>query len=127
MIDRDIAKIADIPDFAGDDVDVAALRPIERDRHLFGTHGEPGGISGLPLEIAVDLNDSARADCIEAHDTVAGCTDPSLDQVDVADEVGDIAGIGLFIDFGRRRHLHDAALVHDGDTVRYGHRLLLVM
>ena len=58
---------------------------------------------------------------------VEGRGDPPLEQVDVADEVGDVARVRLLVDLGRRRHLDDPAVVHHRDPVGDGHRLLLVV
>ena len=53
--------------------------------------------------------------------------DMALEDVHVADELGDEAGLGLLVDLARRRHLHDPALVHHRDAVGHGHGLLLVV
>jgi hypothetical protein len=50
-----------------------------------------------------------------------------LEQIDVADEVGDIATVGLLIDLRRTRHLNDLTVVHDGDAIGNGHCLFLVV
>ncbi len=51
----------------------------------------------------------------------------AFEDVHVADELGDEARARLFVDLARRRHLHDAAVIHHGDAVRHGHRLFLIV
>ena len=51
----------------------------------------------------------------------------AIQNVHVADELGDEAGLGLLVDLARRRHLHDPALVHHRDAVGHGHGLFLVV
>ena len=53
--------------------------------------------------------------------------DRAFEHVHVADEIGDETRVRRLVDLGRRRHLHDLALVHDGDAVGHGHRLFLVV
>ena len=52
---------------------------------------------------------------------------PPLEQRHLADEIGNPARLRPFVDFGRLRHLHQPALVHQRDAVGDDHRLFLVM
>ena len=54
-------------------------------------------------------------------------SDLGVDQVHLADEVGDEAAGRMLVEFGRRRDLLHRAPVHDGDAARHGQRLVLVM
>ncbi len=53
--------------------------------------------------------------------------DLAVEDVHVADEVRDEAGVRRFVDLGRRGHLDDLAVAHDGDAVGHGHGLFLVV
>ena len=58
----------------------------------------------------------------------AGHGRPPLYDRHFTDEIGDPARFGLLVDFGGRRHLHQAALILDHrDAVRDDHRLFLVV
>src|SRR5690606_21309079 len=50
-----------------------------------------------------------------------------VEEIDLADELRDEAGLGIQIEIARRRLLHDPAAIHDGDAVRHGERFELVM
>ena len=50
-----------------------------------------------------------------------------LQQIDLADEVGDEARARALVDLGRRADLLDPALVHHGDAVAHRQRLFLVV
>ena len=52
---------------------------------------------------------------------------PSLEQIDGADEIGDEARSRCFIDLARRTDLHDASMIHDTDARRQRHRLFLIV
>ena len=51
----------------------------------------------------------------------------AVEQIDLADEVGDEARPRPLVDLTGRADLLDAAGIHDGDPVRHGERLLLVV
>ena len=61
------------------------------------------------------------------HVAAIGARDLAFEQVDLADEVGDVAGVRVLVDLGRRRHLDELAVIHHRDAVGNRHRLLLVV
>ena len=63
-----------------------------------------------------------------AMDELAGApVDGRLDEVGIADEIGDEPVDRLLVDFDGRAQLLDLALAHDRDAVAHGERLFLVM
>ena len=53
--------------------------------------------------------------------------DLSLEQIDVADELGDPARSGRLVKLARRRDLFETAGIHDADPVGHRHRLFLIV
>ena len=51
----------------------------------------------------------------------------SLEQIHLADEFGDPAGLRVLVDLGRRADLDQLAVMHDADPAGHGHRLFLVV
>ena len=73
------------------------------------------------------VSGASRGGRLHAPEAVLLALHMALEDVHVADELGDEAGLGLLVDLARRRHLHDPAVVHDRDAVGHGHGLLLVV
>ena len=58
--------------------------------------------------------------------TPSAATRPSING-HFADEIGDPTRIRPFVDFRRRCHLHQPAMIHHGDAVGDDHRLFLIV
>ena len=85
--------------------------------------GRSASHSVLPAPVAR----SATANGPNALSTEPGAVVRAFDDRHFTDEIGDPARIGLLVDFGGRRHLHQAALIHHRDAVGDDHRLFLVV
>ena len=77
--------------------------------------------------LPVDIDDGAGAAALQPDGAAIGGNDLAFQQIDVADEVGDVARVGLLVDFGRRADLDDLAVVHHRDAVGQRHRLFLIV
>ena len=127
LVDRPIAEIADVPDLAGERVRAGLRRPRA------GSTSFPAGrrsATAWPLQHLVGIVDRerlARGRRRDAPQAALLADDVAFEDVHVADELGDEAGLRLLVDLARRRHLHDPAVVHHGDAVGHGHRLFLVV
>src|SRR3546814_17464039 len=119
--DGEIAEIADIPNLAIGRVGGGIGRPVRRDTDLFRTDGECHAISGG--DGAFLLHGDREAIAIKMHRArldglIAAGADRAFHDVDVADEVGDIAAVRPLVDFRRRRPLPE-----DSKRVDYGRRV----
>ena len=70
--------------------------------------------------------DDPAAGVHPAEVTVGG-DNVSIQKIVVSDELGDELAFRLFVEDFWRGDLLDAALLEDGDAIRHGHRLLLIM
>src|SRR5690606_22267760 len=83
-----------------------------------------------PLESAetmADMHDMLELRRTDGDVVLLVFLDLSLDQVDRADETGGEATGWLLVNLVGRTDLADLAGIHDGDAVRHGHRLFLVV
>src|SRR5579862_651623 len=85
----------------------------------FRPDGKGDAVAGRAGVCGLDFAQGCRDGCIRRYD--AG------DEVRLPHEAGDEFGRGPAVDFLRRPDLADAAFVEDGDPVRDGERLFLIM
>ena len=64
---------------------------------------------------------------VDGDEVGVAALDRALDQVGLAEEVGDERAARVLVELGGRAHLLDDALVHHRDRVGHGHGLLLVV
>src|SRR4029079_11462320 len=64
---------------------------------------------------------------VNFYAAVANGRDRAFKGIHVADKARDVACFRIFVDIAGRRYLYEVALIHDGDTAFYRHRLFLVM
>ena len=103
-------------------------RRVERDGDLLRADGEPGRIAAARRRLPVSTTIGAPPrGGLHVRRPVRRCRHAAFEQVDVADEVGDVARIRLLVDLGGRGDLDDLAVVHDRDAVGDRHRLFLVV
>ena len=91
-----------------------------------------GRTASFPLAPLVMLPGIAhrQVPCAVSNDAEpfrTGVDDRPLEEIDLADELGDEARLRLEIELARRRLLHDLAAEHHRDAVGHRQRLELVM
>jgi hypothetical protein len=127
---REIAAIGDIVDTAPEAIGQRLIPRFGfRDQQLFGTDRQPCRGAGFDRLVAarqklfVAVLETDHRLAVAAH----GLAGPALENIHIADEIGDEARIGIFVDLARRRNLRQRTLVHEADARGDRHRLFLVM
>src|SRR3546814_619815 len=126
VIDRQVAEIADVPDFAGHAVAVGRRRLLG-DHQLLRPQGDPH--LAAQWLVAAGAGHDGAAGFRTLHDEMVALAprDAAFQDVHLADEVGDVARVRILVELAGGRDLDDAAAVHHGDAARHRHRLLLVV
>ena len=86
-------------------------------------------IAGFAGDVAHHIDSTGHRQAFQPHLIAARIPARNFagEDVDIANEVGDVFAVRLLVDFGGRRHLDDLAVVHDADAVGDGHGLFLVV
>src|ERR1700722_14611951 len=119
---REPDVISGVRPLIDDLIDRAGERPLPRRRKhgALGPHSEDHLVTHGSRLIDLDLD--------AGEDAKPGGPDaPRLDEIGIADEIGDEACGRPLVNFRGRSELKDLAGVHDGDPVRHRQRLMLIM
>ncbi len=93
--------------------------------HFFRTQGD----AQLHVERAADAVADVEQRIIGLHFAMVGLVghQPAVEHIDVADEIGDEAGLRVFVNLDGGAELKKLAILHHRDAVGHGHGLFLVV
>src|SRR3546814_16001386 len=109
MVDRQVAKVADVPHLAGHAVAAAGRRRLLRDHQLFGPDRDPH-LAALRLAALSGLDGAARLGTLHQQVVSLALADAALQDVPLADELGPVARVRVFVELSRGGDLHAAAV-----------------